>query len=165
MCNSKRFGLEPLCVVEVVSDTNSRLFIGLTSYLCVRLEKELPSGGFDWWLRGDSAVSVQTALNQTCHKFPDLTRHLLAGADERPITYRLFFRIPIRIWDALTRRSLLVYETDENDQCVLCHRFTGVKSRLLCGVPKQLGPFCSKHQPRLDILTANNQYDEAHILE
>lgn len=31
--------------------------------------------------------------------------------------------------------------------------------------PEQLGPFGSKHQPRLDILTANNQYDEAHHLE
>lgn len=33
------------------------------------------------------------------------------------------------------------------------------------GVPKQLGPFCLKHQPRQDISTANNQYNEAVILE
>lgn len=76
---------------------------------------------------------------------------------------RLFFRIPIRIRVALTRRSPLVYETDGNDQCVSLSQGSGRGSS--GGAPKQLGPFCSKHQPCLDILTANNQYDEAHILE
>lgn len=140
MCNSRQNGLEPVCVA--FSDTKRRLFIGLTSYLCVRLETEPPSGGFDWWLRGDSAASVQTALNQTCHTFPDFTRHLLAGADERPLTFMSaatgsFSQFPIG--DALTRRSPLVHETDEKDQCGLCHGFTGVKSRLLWWSSKAAG--------------------------
>lgn len=50
-----------------------------TSEMHIRLEKWLLSLLFDWLLKGASAVSVKTVLNQTCHKFPYLTRHHTLG--------------------------------------------------------------------------------------
>lgn len=91
----------------------------------------------------------------------------LAGADERPITF-------MSAATGCFSESQSGSETLSHAGQSLCIKMTNVfwvtgsqgsSQGSSGGVPKQLGSFCSKHQPRLDILTANNQYDEAHISE
>lgn len=65
--------------MEVALKVCAVVYLEVCLHTCAidnRLEKYLLSGCVDGLPR-TAAISLQTALNQTCHKFPDLTRHLV----------------------------------------------------------------------------------------